>query len=151
MSSTVSRTPGLLLGLGLGGFLDGILLHQIAHWHNMGSARLPPTSLEALQANMRWDGFFHAGVWIFCVVGIYLLLRDARRGLLLPGPRAFTGLLLVGWGIFNQVEGSIDHHLLALHHVRDLPVYVPLYDWVFLVVFGLGLIVLGRRLSRASM
>ena len=151
MSSSVSRTPGILLGLGLGGFVDGILLHQIVHWHNMGSARLPPVTLEALKTNMRWDGFFHAAVLIFCVVGIYLLLSAARRGLLLPGPRAFTGLLLMGWGIFNLVEGSIDHHLLALHHVRDLPVHLPLYDWVFLVVFGLGLIALGRRLSWVGM
>jgi uncharacterized membrane protein len=73
MTSNVSRTPGLLLGLGLGGFVDGILLHQIVHWHNMGSARLPPVTLEALQTNMRWDGFFHAAVWIVCLLGIYLL------------------------------------------------------------------------------
>ena len=27
--------PGLLLGIGLGGFVDGILLHQILQWHHM--------------------------------------------------------------------------------------------------------------------
>jgi uncharacterized membrane protein len=151
MSSNVSRTPGILLGLGLGGFLDGILLHQILHWHNMGSARLPPATFDALQTNMRWDGFFHAAVWVFCVIGVYRLLNHARRGLILPGPRAFTGLLLMGWGIFNLVEGSIDHHLLALHHVRDLPVHVPLYDWVFLVLLGIGLIALGRWMSRVAL
>jgi uncharacterized membrane protein len=151
MTSNVSRTPGILLGIGLGGFVDGIVLHQIFHWHNMGSAWLPPVTLEALQANMRWDGVFHATVWVLSVAGVYLLLRDARRGSLLPGPRAFTGLLLMGWGMFNLVEGSIDHHLLALHHVRDLPVHVPLYDWVFLVVFGLGLIAVGRQMSRAAL
>jgi uncharacterized membrane protein len=57
----------------------------------------------------------------------------------------------MGWGMFNLVEGSIDHHLLALHHVRDLPVHFPLYDWVFLVVFGLGLIAVGRYMSRAAL
>jgi uncharacterized membrane protein len=150
MSSNVSRSPGILLGLGLGGFVDGILLHQIVHWHNMGSARLPPVTLEALQTNMRWDGFLHAAAWVFCVTGVYQLLRDARRGLLLPGPRAFTGLLLVGWGMFNLVEGSIDHHLLALHHVRDLPVHMPVYDWIFLVLFGIGIIALGRWMSRVT-
>jgi uncharacterized membrane protein len=56
----------------------------------------------------------------------------------------------MGWGMFNLVEGSIDHHLLVLHHVRDLPIHVPLYDWVFLVVFGIGLIALGRRMSRVA-
>lgn len=26
---------GILLGLGLGGFFDGIVLHQILQWHHM--------------------------------------------------------------------------------------------------------------------
>ena len=34
-----------LIGVGLGGFIDGILLHQILQWHNMLSSRLPPTDL----------------------------------------------------------------------------------------------------------
>lgn len=28
-------TAGILLGVGLGGLLDGILLHQILQWHHM--------------------------------------------------------------------------------------------------------------------
>ena len=32
---------------------------------------------------------------------------------------ALVGLLLAGWGLFNVVEGLIDHHLLEVHHVRD--------------------------------
>lgn len=143
-----SRRSGILLGIGLGGFVDGILLHQIAHWHNMGSAVVPPTTLESLRLNMRWDGLFHAGVWLLTVVGVYLLLADGRRGALLPAPGAFTGLLLLGWGLFNLVEGLVDHHLLSLHHVRDLPVHVPLYDWLFLGLGGAGFIVLGWAIAR---
>ena len=60
----VARRAGILLGLGLGGFIDGILLHQIIHWHNMGSAVVPPITMEAMADNMRWDGFFHAAVWL---------------------------------------------------------------------------------------
>ena len=113
-----SRVPGIILGLGLGGFVDGILLHQIAQWHNMGSAVLPPTTMEAMQRNMRWDGLFHAAVWLLTVAGVYGLLRDARRGLRLPGPLPFTGLLLLGWGLFNLGEGVVDHHLLAPPRAR---------------------------------
>src|SRR4051794_35429080 len=29
------RLPGTILGVGLGGFVDGILLHQILQWHHM--------------------------------------------------------------------------------------------------------------------
>ena len=35
--------------------------------------------------------------------------------------RAFVGWLLVGWGLFNLVEGVVDHHILAIHHVREGP------------------------------
>jgi uncharacterized membrane protein len=148
--SSGGRAAGILLGMGLGGFVDGILLHQIVHWHNMGSAVLPPTTVEALRLNMRWDGLFHGAVWLCTLAGVYRLLGDARRGRPLPGPAAFTGLLLLGWGLFNLVEGLVDHHLLDLHHVRDLPVHVPLYDWLFLGVGGLGFALLGGLLSRRT-
>jgi len=139
----VSKRAGILLGVGLGGFVDGILLHQIIHWHNMGSAVVPPTTMEAMQRNMTWDGWFHAAVWVLTLIGVYWLLQDGRRGTPLPSPKAFTGLLILGWGLFNLVEGVIDHHLLGLHHVRDLPAHVPLYDWMFLGIGGVGLILLG--------
>lgn len=141
---------GILVGIGLGGFVDGIVLHQILQWHNMGSAVLPPTTMAAMQRNMLWDGLFHALVWALTLAGVYLLLRDARAGVRLPGTTAFTGQMLLGWGVFNLVEGVVDHHLLQLHHVRDLPAHVPAYDWLFLALGGLGLIALGWALSRAG-
>ena len=141
----------MLLGLGLGGFVDGILLHQILQWHNMRSARLPPVTMEAARSNMQWDGFFHVGVWLLTLTGVYLLLRDARLGRALPSTRAFTGQLLFGWGGFNLVEGVVDHHLLELHHVRDLPAHVPLYDWLFLLVAGVGLMIVGWQLGQRRM
>ena len=142
-----SKRAGIILGLGLGGFVDGIVLHQIMQWHNMGSAVVPPTTLAAMQRNMAWDGWFHAAVWLLTMVGVYRLLADARNGEPLPDGRAFSGLLLLGWGWFNLVEGLVDHHLLDLHHVRDMPAHVPLYDWLFLGIGGLGFIVLGWALS----
>ncbi len=52
---------GILLGVGLGGFVDGIVLHQILQRHHMLSGGpYPPTSLENLEANTLWDGLFHA-------------------------------------------------------------------------------------------
>ena len=146
----ISTWPGVVLGLGLGGFADGIALHQIAQWHNMGSAVLPPATMDAMRRNMAWDGWFHAAMLLLTVIGVYLLLRDARVGMPLPAPGAFTGQLLLGWGAFNLVEGLIDHHLLGIHHVRDLPAHVPAYDWVFLAVGGLGLVALGGSIARQA-
>ena len=148
--SPTAKRSGILLGLGLGGFVDGILLHQIVHWHNMGSAVVPPTTLEAMQQNMRWDGFFHAATWLLTLIGLYWLLADARRGRALPSARAFTGLLVLGWGWFNLVEGIVDHEILGIHHVRDLPTHVPLYDWLFLLIGGVGFLVLGWAMARQT-
>jgi uncharacterized membrane protein len=133
--------------LGLGGFADGIALHQIAQWHNMGSAVLPPTTMEAMKQNMAWDGWFHAVTLVITTIGVFMLLGAARRGNVLPTGGQFAGQLLLGWGIFNLVEGLIDHHLLAIHHVRDLPMHVPMYDWLFLGVGGVALSVVGWMLS----
>ena len=32
------RLPGIILGVGLGGFVDGIVLHQVLQWHHMLSS-----------------------------------------------------------------------------------------------------------------
>ena len=53
-----ARIGGVVLGFGMGGFLDGILLHQILQWHNMLSTVLPPTTLEAMHTNMLWTDSF---------------------------------------------------------------------------------------------
>jgi uncharacterized membrane protein len=146
----ISRRAGIIIGIGLGGFLDGILFHQIMHWHNMGSSVLPPTTMQALEQNMMWDGLFHAAAWLITLVGIYMLLADASRGLAIPATRAFSGQLIIGWGIFNLIEGILDHEILDLHHVRDLPVHIPILDWLFLIIGGLGFIALGALLIRPT-
>jgi uncharacterized membrane protein len=143
-----SKRAGMTLGVGLGGFVDGITLHQIAQWHNMGSAKVPPVTLEAMKQNMVWDGLFHVAVWVITLVGVYLLRADAQRGGAVPSGRGFTGQLLLGWGLFNLVEGLVDHHLLNLHHVRDMPVHVPAYDWAFLLVGGVGFILAGWAMAK---
>lgn len=149
-SSKQTRTAGILLGVGLGGFVDGIALHQIAQWHNMLSAKVPPNTMDAMMLNMRADGWFHAVVFIFTLVGLMLLYRAARQGASFPSERWFIGLLIIGWGVFNLVEGVINHHLFKLHHVRDLPVHLPVYDYAFLLIGGFGLIALGWLLTRGQ-
>jgi hypothetical protein len=51
---------GLFLGIGMGGFVDGIVLHQIVQVHSMLSARVPLDSMENMKTNMTADGVFHA-------------------------------------------------------------------------------------------
>jgi uncharacterized membrane protein len=139
---------GVVLGLGLGGFVDGIVLHQILQWHNMGSAVLPPTTMDAMAQNMRWDGLFHAATLLLTLIGVVLLWREGQRGTAPRTLRVLGGQMLLGWGVFNLVEGIVDHQVLGLHHVRDLPVYVPAYDWIFLGIGGVAFIAIGWWLAR---
>lgn len=117
----VRRTiaPALMLGVGLGGFLDGIVLHQILQWHSMLSNLVPPVTLEALHLNMFWDGIFHAATCLVTFAGVMLLWRSGQRGTN-PPLRVFVGGLLTGWAVFNLIEGLVDHHLLRLHNVREI-------------------------------
>lgn len=111
-------SPGILLGAGLGGFADGILLHQILQWHNMLSSVHPPTDLVQMKYNMLWDGLFHAFTWIMVVLGIWRLWVAGKRPDVPWSTRTLVGSMLLGWGLFNLVEGLIDHQLLGIHHVH---------------------------------
>jgi uncharacterized membrane protein len=146
-----TRLPGLLLGLGLGGFVDGIVLHQLLQWHHMISDidDHPVTTVAGLQANTFADGLFHLATWVFVLAGALLMLASWRQGRLAPTWRFQIGLLLAGWGLFNVVEGIIDHQLLGVHHVRD-DLGGPLsWDLGFLA-FGLVLLVGGWALNVAA-
>lgn len=99
-----------VLGLGLGGFLDGIVLHQILRWHHLVSS----TGAGA-DANLVADGLFHAATWLLTALGVWLLWRERRRA----DGRRFAGWLLLGWGAFNVADEAVFHALLDLHHIRE--------------------------------
>jgi uncharacterized membrane protein len=145
------RAPGLLLGIGLGGFVDGIVLHQILQWHHMltSTGEQPMTTVAGLEANTLADGLFHVATWVCVAVGSWLMVRAWQEPRPAPSWRQQLGLLLIGWGGFNVVEGLIDHELLGLHHVRD-DLGGPIgWDLAFLA-FGVLLIAAGWSLQHAA-
>lgn len=142
-------TAGTLLGIGMGGFVDGILFHQILQLHNMLSNRVLRDSLVNEQINMFWDGLFHAFTWTMTALGIYLLWRVSRKEGAPPSGRVLAGGLLLGWGLFNVIEGLIDHEILQLHHVYQNGDHV-LWDVVFLAA-GVVLVSIGGLLIRTGL
>ncbi len=55
----------MLLGVGLGGFCDGIVLHQILQWHHiLTSAGYPANTVGNLELNTVWDGLFHTSTYM---------------------------------------------------------------------------------------
>ena len=140
------------MGIGLGGFVDGIVLHQLLQWHHMltgDAGGEPMDTVAGLEANTLVDGFFHLATWTLVAVGSALAIRAWQRGELAPPWRAHLGLMLAGWGAFNVVEGLIDHELLGIHHVRD-DLGAPLgWDLGFLA-FGALLVLAGVALARPA-
>jgi uncharacterized membrane protein len=132
----------------LGGLVDGIVLHQILQWHHLISSEggHAPSTLSGLEDNTLADGLFHAATWLIVVFGIWLLWHRAPEWRWAASGRALVGWILVGWGLFNQIEGLIDHQLLGIHHVRD-DLGGPLrWDIGFLVVSA-ALVVVGYLLA----
>lgn len=144
-----SVLPGLLLGLGFGGFIDGIVLHEILQWHHMVSHvdEYPTDTIAGMKANVLADGFFHVATWLLVWAGTITTVVSWRRGRLAPNWSFHFGLLLMGWGIFNLVEGLIDHQVLQVHHVRD-DLGAPLSWDIGFLIFGALLVAIGWLLYR---
>jgi uncharacterized membrane protein len=144
-----SRAAGLLYGIGFGGFVDGIVLHQILQWHHMVSSvdGRDPGTLAGLEANTVADGFFHLATWGAVFAGMVTALVAWRQGRIAPSWSFHFGLVLAGWGAFNLVEGLVDHQVLGVHHVRD-DLGAPLsWDLGFLAS-GVLLVAVGWALHR---
>ncbi|MBD2359066.1 DUF2243 domain-containing protein [Tolypothrix sp. FACHB-123] len=139
---------GIFLGLGLGGFIDGIVLHQILQWHHMLSNVRPLTSTSNIDLNMIWDGLFHALDWVLTVVGVALLWRAGGRDDVPWSGQTFLGSILLGFGLFNLVEGLIDHQILGIHHVKSGPNQLA-WDLGFLL-FGALLVIFGWLMIKRS-
>jgi uncharacterized membrane protein len=139
---------GLMLGIGMGGFLDGIVFHQLLQMHNMLSAKYPPNSVVNLEVNMFWDGLFHALTWTMTALGIVMLWKTAKRSDVLLSDRALVGSMCLGWGLFNLVEGVINHHILEIHHVREGGDHLA-WDVAFLLS-GVILLGIGFALVRSA-
>lgn len=158
MNNETTRRPliaaGTALGIGMGGFLDGIVLHQLLQIHNMLSAKyptrgIPPEQLVVnLQVNMFWDGLFHVLTWVMTAVGLALLWHAVRQRNVSLSTKTLVGAMILGWGLFNLVEGVIDHHVLHIHHVTETDNHL-LWDLAFLasgvVMIVGGWLVIGRR------
>jgi uncharacterized membrane protein len=132
----------IVLGIGIGGLTDGIVLHQILQWHEMLSNKFPTSTLVYKSVNMFWDGFFHLFTLLVTIEGIYLLWKVLGRTDTNKCGHVLIGGMLAGWGIFNLIEGTIDHQILGLHNVRELSVDKELWNNGFLL-FGMLLIASG--------
>ena len=145
-------SAGILFGLGLGGFFDGIVLHQLLQWHHMlTSAGWPADSVANLQWNTFWDGIFHMSTYVFVLLGLIVLWKRAHKTHVRWSGKLLAGSMLMGFGVFNVVEGILDHHVLGIHHVNET---VPREQWIFwdlgFLLWGAVMLIAGWYLLKAG-
>jgi uncharacterized membrane protein len=130
------RWDGFLLGFALGGFFDGILLHQILQWHHLLSA----LQGRDIRFQVAADGYFHALMYLIAAAGLWLLWRDGERGVRRPG---LPGATLLGFGAWHLVDAVVSHWLLQIHRIRMDSPDPLLWDIGWLAAFGLVPLALG--------
>ncbi|MEN5399618.1 DUF2243 domain-containing protein [Achromobacter xylosoxidans] len=129
------RRAGALLGFAMGGFFDGILLHQILQWHHLLSA-IRTGILGDLRMQVAVDGLFHALMYVVAAVGLWILYRTRTHApavLLRPLWPAFW----MGFGAWHIIDALFSHWITGIHRIRmdtDMPLF---WDLAWLAVFGL--------------
>jgi uncharacterized membrane protein len=135
-----------VLGFALGGFFDGILLHQILQWHHLLS--LVP-GVDSLRLQVLWDGWFHALMYLIAAAGLWGLWRS--RGTCEPVSGAvLAGAVLLGFGLWHAVDAVLSHWVLGIHRVRLDSADPLLWDIGWLAAFGLVPVLAGWRLLRGG-
>ncbi len=137
-----------VLGFALGGFFDGILLHQVLQWHHFLSL-VPGEAPRDIRAQILADGLFHVAVYAVAALGLWLLWR-ARGGLAAADGRRLLGAALLGFGAWQAVDVAGFHWVAGIHRIRvDVPDPL-LWDLGWLAVVGLPPLLAGLWLRRSA-
>ncbi|MFN7103463.1 MAG: DUF2243 domain-containing protein [Pseudorhizobium sp.] len=146
--STSLRWAGYALGFSLGGFFDGILLHQILQWHHLLSG------IDEARQDIRFliltDGLFHALMYVIAAVGLWLLWRARTAFAAAGADRLLCANALIGFGVWHMVDSVLSHWILGIHRIR-MDVDNPLF-WELIWFFGFGVIpaLIGLALRRGG-
>jgi uncharacterized membrane protein len=140
--------PAFLLGFALGGFFDGILLHQILQWHHLLSA-VDSAAFRKLPVQILADGLFHALMYLLAALGLWLLWRARRDVGRLARDRRVLADFLIGFGLWHVVDGIVFHWLLGLHRIRMEAENPLFWDLVFFIP-GMLLVLAGLALRRRA-
>jgi uncharacterized membrane protein len=132
----------LVLGIALGGFFDGILLHQVLQWHHLLSL-VPGEAFRDLGTQILADGLFHVLMYLVTVAGLWMLWRrrDALRHA--GAAKAVAGGALLGFGIWNVIDVGFFHWILGIHRIRVNVSNPMAYDVGWLLAFGVSALLAG--------
>lgn len=136
----------LVLGFALGGFFDGILLHQILQWHHLLS--LVP-AVDSLRLQVLWDGYFHAAMYLVAAFGLWGVWRHraATPGV---GGAALFGVMAIGFGLWHVLDSVLSHWILGIHRIRLDSPNPLLWDLIWFAGFGVVPLLAGWLLLRRN-
>lgn len=139
----------LLLGFALGGFFDGILLHQVLQWHHLLSG-LEGAAFRDLRVQILADGLFHAVMYVIGALGLWLLWRAHQTSTTAPGGRRLLAGVLIGFGVWHVLDGVLSHWILAIHRIRMDSEAPLLWDLLWFFAFGIAFVAVGLALRRTG-
>ncbi len=125
----------LMIGFALGGFFDGILLHQILQWHHLLSGLDEPTGGD-VPFQIMMDGLFHLLMYVLALIGTVLVINRSNRERLVGGGDILRWSL-VGFSAWHILDAVLSHWLLGIHRIRMDYAQPLLWDLAWLLIFGI--------------
>lgn len=140
---------GYLLGFGLGGFFDGILLHQVLQWHHLLTA-VERDPFQDIKVQILADGLFHVLMYFIALAGLWMLWK-ARREFAEPGAdRLLLANAFIGFGVWHILDGILSHWILGIHRIRMDAENMLFWDLLWFFVFGVGFVVIGWIMRKGT-
>ncbi|WP_312553871.1 DUF2243 domain-containing protein [Massilia sp.] len=140
---------GFLLGFALGGFFDGILLHQILQWHHLLSLVTRPP-FQDIRVQIMADGLFHLLMYVIAFAGLWKLWKGRHSFGAPGGDRLLLANAAIGFGAWHMIDGVLSHWILGIHRIRLDSDNVLFWDLLWFVVFGVAVAALGWWLRRSN-
>ena len=147
--STRFHWSGYLLGFSLGGFFDGILLHQILQWHHLLIA-VEREPFQDIRVQILADGIFHALMYVIAVIGLWLLWRSRAEFSADRADRLLFANMLIGCGVWHIVDGVFSHWIMGIHRIKMDSANPLVWDLIWFFVFGIAPLLVGMLLRRGG-
>lgn len=138
---------GYLLGFSLGGFFDGILLHQVLQWHHLLTAvERPP--FQDIRVQILADGLFHVLMYFIALAGLWMLWRARREFAAFAADRLLLANTFVGFGVWHILDGILSHWILGIHRIRMDAENLLFWDLLWFFVFGIAFTIIGWMMRK---
>lgn len=143
--SRLARAGWLLLGFSLGGFFDGIVLHQILQWHHLLSGLDGPRAAD-IRFQILADGLFHLLMYVVALTGAALLVAARASGRRGGTSSEILRRVLIGFAVWHVADAFLSHWLLGLHRIKMDSETPLVWDMAWLLIFGLAPLLLAALL-----